>query len=235
MNDETLTFYYYNDGLSRAERQQVASLLATDKPVAERYQAICRELDQLGSPAPVAPPEDMVARWHEALSSAARTESAIARKPQIHTWSFIWGAAVTAALAVGIGIGTLISDRGPVEVVAPEQMMANTSNAFFRGLQVHLRDSQRGLASTPIEASEDRTLLIMNIIEQNRLFERVAQQNDAPGIARVLRAFELVLARMADEDLSPQEAAELQAKFLFELNVVLTKLAHETSDEPEVI
>ena len=83
MNDETLTFYYYNDGLSRAERQQVASLLATDKSVAERYQAICRELDQLGSPAPVAPPEDMVARWHESLSSAVHElRVRYARKPQ---------------------------------------------------------------------------------------------------------------------------------------------------------
>ena len=39
MNDETLTFYYYKDGLSRAEREQVASLLATDQAVARRYRS----------------------------------------------------------------------------------------------------------------------------------------------------------------------------------------------------
>ena len=40
MNDETLTFYYYNDGLTRAERQEVTNLIATDPDVAERYQEV---------------------------------------------------------------------------------------------------------------------------------------------------------------------------------------------------
>ena len=54
--------------------------------------------------------------------------------------------------------------------------------------------------------------LIMNIIGQNRLFERAAEVNDSQDIARVLRAFDLVLVRLASEDLSPEEAAALQAK-----------------------
>ena len=33
MNDETLTLYYYNDGLTNAERQAVANALATDPEV----------------------------------------------------------------------------------------------------------------------------------------------------------------------------------------------------------
>ena len=47
MNDETLTFYYYKDGLSREEREQVANLLATDQAVARRYQDICQQLERL--------------------------------------------------------------------------------------------------------------------------------------------------------------------------------------------
>lgn len=235
MNDELLTFYYYNDGLSRAERQRVATMLATDPALADRYQAICRELDQLASPAVIAPREDMVARWHEALSRAARSESTNKRSPRIHTWSFIWGAAITAALAIGIGIGTVITDRGAATVLSPDSMTANNSGAFVRGLQVHLRESRQDLRSIPLDATEDRSMLIMKIIEQNRMFGKVATQNDADGIARVLRAFELVLVQMAREDLTPEEAAALQDKFLFELNVVLTKLARDTSEQSEVI
>ena len=72
----------------------------------------------------------------------------------------------------------------------------------------------------------------MNIIAQNRLYEKVAEQNDSQSLARVLRAFELVLVQLAADDITPQEAKDLQAKLLFELNVVLTKLARDPSDEP---
>ena len=75
----------------------------------------------------------------------------------------------------------------------------------------------------------------MNIIEQNRLFERAAEQNDSANLARILRAFELVLLQLAAEDISAEDAEALRAKLLFELNVVLTKLARETSDEPQTI
>ena len=75
----------------------------------------------------------------------------------------------------------------------------------------------------------------MNIIEQNRLLERAAEQNDSESLARVLRAFELVLMQLAADDVTPEDAEALRAKLLFELNVVLTKLAHDTSDEPQSI
>ena len=102
---------------------------------------------------------------------------------------------------------------------------------FVRGLQVHLRESEQGLSATPFSATADRTLLITDIIEQNRRYEKVAQQNDSHGLARVLRAFDLVLVQLAAEDITPEEAEALQAKLLFELNVVLTKLSRDTSDE----
>jgi len=233
MNDETLIFYYYKDGLSRAEREQVASMLATDPEVARRYQDICQQLDRLDDTAITAPPADMVERWHDSLNRAVRAEVAVAKKPVLHTWSFIWGAAISAALAVGIGIGVLLSDNDSPQYVVPNVLTANNSNsgAFVRGLQIHLRESQQNLSATPVGATADRSSLIMNIIEQNRLYEKVAQNNDSQSLARVLRAFELVLLQLAADDITPQEAEELQAKLLFELNVVLTKLSRDTSDE----
>lgn len=237
MNDETLTLYYYNDGLTREERQEVANRLAADPGTAARYQTICRQLDQLSAPSVTAAPSDMVERWHESINRAVRSEYVVHRKPVLHTWSFIWGAAVTAALAIGIGIGVYISGSDVSEAVLPDEFAANNPNsgAFVRGLRVHLRESEQSLSKTPFDATADRTMLIMNIIEQNRLFEKVAQQNDSPSLARVLRSFELVLVRLAADDITSQEAEELQAKLLFELNVILTKLDRESSDESRTI
>jgi len=169
------------------------------------------------------------------LNRAVRAENIESRKPAVHSWSFLLGVAVTAALAIGIGIGVLISNDDTTMPVSDSVVMADTSGAFVRGLQVHLRESEQGLSTTPFNAGSDRTTMIMNIIDQNRRYEKVAEQNDSQNLARVLRAFELVLVQLAADDIAPQEAEALQAKLLFELNVVLTKLAREPSDEPLTI
>ena len=81
------------------------------------------------------------------------------------------------------------------------------------------------------QGSEDSALLILRLVEQNRLFEQVAAQNDAPQLARVLRAFEPILLRLAATDTAPEDAEALRAQLSFELNVMLTKLAQQSSDE----
>jgi hypothetical protein len=239
MNEDTLTLYYYNDGLSNAERQVIANALAADPVLADRYQSLCQELTGLGETESIVPPTDMVQRWHDGLDRAAGMEAQTASKPAVHSWSFLLGAAVTAALAIGVGIGVLISGDEQANTPVMQEIIASTatssSNPFIRGLQVHLRESERGLATLADDTGADRTLLIMNIIEQNRLFERAAEQNESGNLARVLRAFELVLVQLAAEDISPAEAEALRAKLMFELNVVLTKLSRDTSDEPQSI
>ena len=206
-------------------------MLATDAEIAQRYQSISRRLDQFAEPGIVTPPSDMVERWHDSLDRTIRAEALEARKPGVHSWSFLLGVAVTAALALGVGIGVLITSDDTTIPVNTGLVTASTSNAFVRSLKVHLRESEQSLSTTPLIATADRTALIMNIIKQNRLYEKVAEQNESQSLARVLRAFELVLVQLADNDITPQEAGELQAKLLFELNVVLTKLAREPSDE----
>ena len=236
MNDETLTFYYYDDGLTRGEREQVARLLAADPVVAQRYQEICQQLDglgELGESTKASPPSDMVERWHIGLDRAIRAEVAVSKKPVIHTGSFLWGAAITAALAIGIGIGVFISTDSPTEFAGSGVLTASNadSSAFIRGLKVHLRDTEQGLSMTPLEATADRSQVITNIIEQNRRFAKVARINDAQGLARVLRAFELTLVRLAADDITLEEAQALQQKLLFELKFVLTKLASRPSNQ----
>ena len=237
MNDETLTFYYYDDGLTRDEREQVARLLDTDPAVAQRYQEICQQLDglgELGESTKASPPSDMVERWHIGLDRAIRTEAVVPKKPVLHTWSFLWGAAITAALAIGIGIGVFISTDSPTELAGSGVLIASNtdSSAFIRGLKVHLRETEQGLSMTPLEATADRSQLIRNILEKNRRYAKVARNSDAQGMARVLRSFELTLMRLAAEDITPQEAQALRARLLFELNFVLTKLSSDPSNQP---
>jgi DNA-binding FadR family transcriptional regulator len=100
-------------------------------------------------------------------------------------------------------------------------------------VQVHFRDTYGQLATMPVDSAADRAELVLQIIEQNRLFERAAEQNDAQDLARVLRAFEPVLVRLAAEDLPPEDAEGLRAQLAFELNVMLTKLSRDTSNETD--
>ncbi len=179
------------------------------------------------------PPRHLVEQWHSAIDEAAALERGRQAERRWHPGSFFWGVAVTAALAIGIGIGVLLSgDNGsisPAPVVAgtaPEA--AVTPAAFTRGLAVHLRDSRQQLQNID---DADRTMLVLQIIEQNRMFENAAENNNAPKLARVLRAFEPILLQLAADDIAPEDAEALRAQLAFELNVMLTKLASRPSDE----
>ena len=52
---------------------------------------------------------------------------------------------------------------------------------------------------------------------------------------RSAREFEPILIKLASEDISPEEAAKLQAQLAFELNIVLTKLSQQVSDNADAI
>jgi hypothetical protein len=144
--------------------------------------------------------------------------------------SFFWGSAVTAALALGIAIGVFVTDED--EFIEPtEYIVQDRGNSFNRVMQVHLRDTRNDIASMPIDTNEDRTLLVLQIIQQNRLFEQAAERNDADGLARVLRAFEPILLQLAANDIAPEDAAALRDQLAFQLKVMLTKLERSTSKE----
>jgi len=235
MNDETLMLYYFNDGLSQQERRNVEEALAHDASLRKQYEEMCTTLDAVDDAgAPPAPPH-FVAQLHESVSRAATLERQ--RRPTPKSASpysgLAWGALVAAALALGIGIGVFMGETEPALV--PDGMV-NTSPAtqppslsFERSLQVHLRNSREDLSGEP--DTTQRTALAEQIIRQNRLFERAAEQNDANDLARVLRAFEPILQRLAANDISPAEAQRLQMQLTFELNVMLTKLGRKDSVE----
>lgn len=180
-------------------------------------------------------PSHLVQQWHNAIDEAAALERGreTDRKPAWHPSSFFWGMAITAALALGIAIGVFVTDETtniavPTVAANPPQSTAVPA-AFTRGLQYHLRESKQQLSELNVDS--DHAMLVLQLIEQNRLFEHAADKNNAPNLARVLRAFEPILLRLAATDIAPEDAASLKAQLSFELNVMLTKLANESSDE----
>lgn len=185
-----------------------------------------------------AAPRHIVQQWHSAIDEAAALERGRQHDgaERWHATSFFWGAAVTAALAIGIAIGFLASDNS--NHTAPPSVVGTTDTplpivpaALTRGLQVHLRDSRAQLSSFDGESHSSE--LILQIIEQNRMFEAAAELNNASDLARVLRAFEPILLQLAATDTAPADAEALRAQLAFELNVVLTKLASESSNDSQ--
>ncbi len=244
MHDEKLILYYYDDGLPDRERQQIKAALREDSALAGRYDELRNQLSALAEADVQPAPAHAVQRWHDSIDRAARMDSNRLSRPgqPFNFMSFFWGAAVTAALTLGIGIGVYFSGNGIVSPVTIDTAAETTTfpetttpAAFARGLQVHLRDSQREIARLPMVSNADRAILIMGIIEQNRLFERAAERKSSPRLARVLRAFEPILVRLAADDIAPEDVEALRAQLAFELNVMLTKLAREASEEPHTI
>jgi hypothetical protein len=182
-------------------------------------------------------PPHLKQQWHDAIDSAATVERGKTRSATSpwHPASVFLGMAIAATLALGIGIGYFVADEGSDNYVqdvrvADIQMPANeVPGSLSRGLQVHFRDSREQLLG--LTDTADQTMLVLQIIDQNRLFESAANNSNSPKLARVLRAFEPILLRLAADDLAPADAEALRAQLAFELNVVLTKLAAESSDD----
>ena len=84
--------------------------------------------------------------------------------------------------------------------------------SFTRGFQLHLQDSEREISGLSVDASGERAALLMQIIDQNRVFERSAKLNNSDNLARLLRAFEPILMRLANEDIAPADAESLRSQ-----------------------
>ena len=199
------------------------------------------KLDELDLQKEIEAPSHMKQRWHDSIELAAQREYASQRKAPkpFNPMSFFWGAAITTALAVGIGIGVMLSD-GPASIDSNNYAVQETtlngpdrSAVFSRVLQAHFRDTQESIASMPASSVEDQTMLIMQIIQQNRLFEQAAGRNHSENLARVLRAFEPILLQLAATDIAPEDADALREQLAFQLKIMLTKLEHDTSKDTQ--
>jgi len=151
MNDDTLLLYYYNDGLSTRERRQVDAAINTDPDIAAQYEALCQQLNAMDDPEPHAVPSHMVQRWHDSIDRAAQQDLVSQRQPSrsFNLFSFAWGAAFAATLAIGISIGVYFS---AAPLTAPTVIAENLAPpaAFTRGVSMYLRDTHQELATLPV-------------------------------------------------------------------------------------
>lgn len=245
ITEDTLLLYYYEE-LTSGEREQVRLALARDPRLAAEYRQLCDELGRWRD-VPTAPVADHVRRrWGDAIDRAARNapDKVVVRQTVPRFWFAGLGVAVAAAaaVAIGIAIGVRLQEQQDPEL-SSDVPLAGIGNAavtavpasFTRGLLVHLEDSRREITGLPVTDEASRVALTLQLIEQNRLFEHTAEQSNAPNLARVLRAFEPILLRLASEDIAPQDAEALREQLAFELNVMLTKLTTAPSESAETI
>ena len=110
-------------------------------------------------------------------------------------------------------------------------MPVATNAKFRRGLQVHLQDAKLELEKSSELDADQQAILLMQIVMQNRAFERAAEANGAPDVARLMRAFEPILLRLAADDVAPEDAESLREQLAFELKAMLTKYQQSPSED----
>ena len=76
MNEEKLILYYYEDGLSKAERNEIEAALASDESLKRRYESLAHDLDALSEPEDIPAPEGFEYRLQSSLDRAVRLEEA---------------------------------------------------------------------------------------------------------------------------------------------------------------
>ncbi len=242
MNDEKtsedkLTLYYYGE-LDLAQKSELEEILRHDAACARRYQRLCDELESLSVTEEEQAPPQAVARWHAALDTAISREqrTTTQKKPWFDISSFVWGTAVTATLVVGFSIGVWYSDTTAVNTLSEtgtaHDVPENSTTvpiSFARGLHAHLKQSHADIRDNTID--DQTSVLLLEIVRQNRLFERAADANNSPQLARVLRSFEPILLQLASDELTQGDADALRSQLAFELNVMLTKLQRDTSEQ----
>ncbi len=244
MITEDILLLYFYDELTPREREKVRIALAEDPRLAIQYRELCNQLEEWRSESVPPAADHLRQRWYDSIDRAARSAPARAEARRVvpRLWLAGMGTALAAALAVGIGIGVRLQDRQIPDNVVDSSIAGSESVpvatiplSFTRGLLLHLDDSQREIRSLPIDDQAGRVALTLQLVEQNRLFEKAAVQSNAPNLARVLRAFEPILLQLASEDIAPQDAEALRDQLAFELKVMLTKLSIAPSEVAETI
>ena len=233
--DEILTLYYYNDGLSESEREQVRERLAVDPGFRARYESLEQSLDAVGNLDAYTTSEDRKARFAARIDALADASARAPAKRGMGNW--LIGMAVAASLVIGVAIGinmtgTPVPGAEPLAVVSTETV---EERPLVRRITSHLRDSQQRLLSADKESDRERMLLIRDIVTRNRAYIRQAEDQDDEKLARVLRAMEPVLLELAAGGDGAGDEDALSSRLLFELNVVLTKYGQDASKEAGTI
>ncbi len=239
ISDNDLLLYYYRDGLDDVERERIATALSEQPELAARLHRLVARLDAASITPDVPVPEHVQQRWQAALDKAAAgsavaSEKSRRREHPKFRWSFVAAAAAGVLLIVSLTLNLQSSLDGIVDSGSPAKIVSTTTDgasAYQRGLRVHLASTEVQLSNLDNASGEERARLIQTIIAQNRLYAIAAERADEPQLARVLRAFNPVLERLAVD--RSDETSDEVAQLTFEMNVMQARLAAARSNKSD--
>ncbi len=225
IDDDQLTLYFYDDGLADHERDQIGRALAQDAGLAARYAALSQDLEKLGQDAySTNASDEFTASLHEVLVQLQPSAS-------VSRWQR-W--TLAASLLAAVALTALLVQRVPVQPAPSTAQLptvpATQAPSSQRMVVAHLAQSRLQLVRYDTADTSRRSELIRELVEQNRSVEHAARRNGDEDLARVLRAFESVLERLASAPEQADEREQLFDQLTFEVNAMLTKFDAPASD-----
>lgn len=224
INDDDLLLYHYQDGLDAARRADIGRQLDTDADLARRYRRLQAELGRIPAADESTPSAAAQERWRLRLQQRAAAAAAPSRPSR----TFALTLAGATLVLLGVAIGTRIAEQTTPVIDAP-LAAAEDPLPLQRGLRSHFRDARAVLAQLPLDDPTRRSELVNDIVAQNRLYERAARAQGDERLARVLRAFEPVLAELAQAPVEGESDSGARAQLDFELSVMQTKMSRSPS------
>lgn len=240
MNDDTLLLYLLNDGLTDAERAEVAAALATDEVLRARLTRLAADLDTL-RPAEPALPVDTLLRLQASLERAAAAASTQAKPaPRRFGWGLGFGFRVFVAMAassLALLIGLRImhpSVPGEVPPTIASNAVSDDDARFERSVRWYLVDASQQLQGLGALPQLERDAALDKVLAQNRLYVAAAERAEAPALARSLRALTPVMETLGDNagDTSALEGGIAQLGF--EMKVIQARLVLRAPDSQRV-
>lgn len=226
ITDEQLWLYLYSEEQSVETHAAIERAVERDERLKSRLAALRTEHQRLKNlPGPSVTAVQLT-RWHQALDRRIDNEllekERRQSKPEHSRWALFWPPAIPAAafgslvVLIGITIGYWIN-----QPEVPDSM-ENTRDRFALALQIHLQ-----AVSVDLSTANRQSDLLLELMAQNKRFIQAAKARGDDELARMLRAFNLLLADSSMNEIS--DAAK--ARLLFELEVMQTKLNLEASNQ----
>lgn len=238
MNDDTLLLYHLNDGLTDAERAEVAAALSEDEVLRARLARLAADLDAL-RPAEAPLPDDTLLRLQASLERAAAT-AATPAKPAPRRFGWGLGFAVFAASTLALLIGLRVM-HPPVTDDTPPTIASTTagddSARFERSVRWYLVDASQQLQGLPTLPEAEREAVLDKVLAQNRLYVAAAERAEAPALARSLRALTPVMETLGALGDSAGDTTALEggiAQLGFEMKVIQARLVLRAPDSQRV-
>ena len=226
ITDEQLWLYLYNDEQSAETCAAIERAIECDERLESRLAELQTEHQRLQNLPDHSVTAMQLTRWRQVLDRHIDNEllekERRASKPERDRWIFFRPTALPAAvfgslvLLIGITIGYWIN-----QPEVPDSM-ENTHDRFALALQIHLQAVSADLSTVNRQSD-----LLLDLMAQNKRFIQAAKARGDDELARMLRAFNLLLADSSINEIS--DAAK--ARLLFELEVMQTKLNLEASNQ----